>query len=139
MDRRDANSLPPPLFRQPPTTLSDDMLLLDALLALGLWPTYKPDKATNASIAAAQLRMCADALLRAVDGMGASPSLRRTEFVCDQLERVQEAAGLVILHLVNAERDRIIPGEGDDADEDAIDTDTVAEPAAQADAKGGAA
>lgn len=124
---------------QPPTTLSEDMLLLDALLFKAKQPNHAAYPQTQDAIAAHNIRVCADALQRAVDGMGESVETANIDYVCDQLERVQESAGRAILAMVNARRDAIIDGYEDD-DDDLPDTVTVEEPAiAQMPEKDGAA
>lgn len=82
------------------------------------------DAAANDCIAAHHLRIAADALSRAVDGMSDNADSSNPVYVCDQLERVQESCGRAILALVNVQRAKIDPFEDPD-DEDLIDTPLV--------------
>lgn len=83
--------------------------IADAILRGNLTPTGDVKAGhTHDALASAQLRVCADALKRAVDGMGDNAADANYEYVADQLERVQESAGRAILAAVNAQRAKII-------------------------------
>lgn len=70
----------------------------------------------NDAIGCAAVRVCADAMKRAVDALGDNSGNANYEYVCDQLERVQESAGRAILAFVNCRRQNILDADRDLAD-----------------------
>jgi hypothetical protein len=107
--------------------LTDADILLATRRAASAPLGTDPDVYTNDAMAAMQMKICAEAFGRACDGMGKSVAEANIDYVCDQLEKVQEAAGRAILAMLNCRRESIIDTHlgDDDDDEDLPDTVTL--------------